>query len=81
MNTTRFIHNDACNSSVFIFLAMIAYCVNKHNVKKLFMTLVEDGEEDSSMGVGEGRWAVMCGLQWGFIAREGHQAQLEYKDK
>ena len=27
-------------------------------------------------------WVVMCGLQWGFIAREGHQAQLEYnKDK
>ena len=34
---------------------MVAYCVNKHNVKKLFMTLVEDGKEDSLVGV-EG-WA------------------------
>lgn len=61
---------------------MVAYCVNKHNVKKLFMTLVEDGKEDSLVGVGGGGRAVMCGLQWGFIAKEGHQAQLEYsKDK
>ena len=31
---------------------MVAYHVNKHNVKKLFMTLVEDGKEDSLVGVG-----------------------------
>lgn len=63
MSTTRFVHNDARSCSAFIFLAMVVYCVNKRNVKKLLMTLVEDGKEDALVGVGVGGWVVICGLQ------------------
>lgn len=54
---------------------MVAYHVNKHNVKKLFMTLVEDGKEDSLVGVGGvGGWWCVGGDVWttvGFHSQGG----------
>lgn len=45
------------------------------------MTLVEDGKEDALVGLGVGKWVVICGLQ-GVSSQRGYQAQLEYnKDK